>query len=156
VTARKMTGPFTDEEVREFEKLLADPARFPGNRHERERFRKWAGDRFGAWYERGHALAEARQASGTGLCDGEAVEFFESDWYPSGMHAYFEARRQGAVYDLAAHARKAGARQAARELLDALDGWQYASAADILGIVQGWAARHGVPSPGRAEDASGR
>ena len=142
MSSRKMTGPFTDQEITRFEKVLADPDRYPSNRGDRERFREWAGDRFTAWYQRGHALAEAKDAAGTGDDGLSEVRFFESNWHLDGPMAYYDQKRVEDTLEWVRTSREEGAYRVVRELVRALDGRQDASAADILGIVAEWAARH--------------
>jgi hypothetical protein len=74
------------------QRLFDDPASFPGNAKQRREFRRWAGDRFGGWYERGRAAAEA---------SGErALRFFESDWHEGGQREYYEILRAKRVREL--------------------------------------------------------
>lgn len=69
----------------EYQRLFDDPTHYPGNAAQRKGFRKWAGDRFGEWYERG---CKAAAAIGE-----KKLVFFEADWYEGGSREYFEVRR---------------------------------------------------------------
>jgi hypothetical protein len=93
--------------VAEFEALLADPGKYPGNRQEREDFRGWAGARFDSWYERGHALAEAKDKAGPPSNPTE-VEYFESNWHPDGPQAYYREKQTEQVLYLAKRVRHQG------------------------------------------------
>lgn len=76
----------------EFQHLFDDPACFAGNATARKQFRRWAGDRFDEWYERGRKLA-----AGAGK---RQLEFFESDWWPDGPHDYFAQKRVDAMFEV--------------------------------------------------------
>lgn len=75
-----------------FQRLFDDPTSFPGNVKQRREFRRWAGDRFGGWYERGRVAAEASGA--------RALRFFESDWHEGGQREYYEILRAKRVREL--------------------------------------------------------
>jgi hypothetical protein len=78
-------------ELAEFGRLLNNPAAFYGERsyygtaRQRARFRQWAGDRFGEWWERARqAAADARGEQG--------VSDFESDWHERSAAEYHRQR----------------------------------------------------------------
>ena len=70
--------------------LFDDPTCFAGNVDGRKQFRRWAGDRFGEWYERGREARRGRRGAQAGV--------FESDWWPDGPHDYFAQKRVDAMF----------------------------------------------------------
>jgi hypothetical protein len=77
---------------RDFEALLADPSSYLPRREQRTAFRKWAGERFDGWHERGHAAAAAE--------GDDALVLFESDWHPGGPAAYRRERQKRHLWEL--------------------------------------------------------
>jgi hypothetical protein len=95
-----------------FQRLFDDPASVPGNARQRREFRRWAGARFGGWYERGRAAAEV---------SGErALRLFESDWHQGGRREYYDILRARRVRELIDEVAEETRLETTRELLSTI------------------------------------
>ena len=119
-----------DGVTKRFEALFADPTAHPGNRDERKLFRRWCGDRFDEWYQRGHAIAAERGE--------DKLWLFEEDWYPDGVEAYRRMKRGEATMNAMDEIRALTRLETVRELLEAVSALGGDASPAVRSLLEEW------------------